>query len=64
MAIKQKRLKLNYEVDNNGKQIVKSYGFDIAKNIENSVAKEVGEVIATLLKDDIVSYSLTTTEVL
>ncbi|MBF0713593.1 hypothetical protein HZY83_02715 [Gemella sp. GH3] len=64
MTVKQKRLKLNYEVESNGKQVTKSYGFDIAKNVDKSVAKEVGEVLSTLIKDDIVSYSLTTTEVL
>lgn len=64
MTIKKKTLKLGYLVEEKGKQVSKSYSYDIAKNIENNVAKEVGEVMATLIKDSIEEYAISQLEII
>lgn len=64
MTIKKKTLKLGYTVEKEGKQFLKSYSYPIANNIEQEVAKELGESLATLLKEDIEEYSLAITETL
>lgn len=64
MAVKQKTLKLNYQIEVNGKQVTRGYSYEIAKNISNEVAKEVGEMLATVIKDSIEEYTVTTNETL
>lgn len=58
MTVKDKKLKLNYTIENKGKEVKRSYNFEVANDIANQTAKEVGEALATLIKDEIVEYDI------
>ncbi|MBF0716067.1 hypothetical protein [Gemelliphila palaticanis] len=62
MTVKHKAIKLNYTVDVKGKPVTKGYSYEVAKDVEPTTAKEVGEALATLVKDNIEEYTLSTSE--
>ena len=64
MEISKKILHLNYEEEKEGKTLHRSISFIINKAIDDALAKEVGESIATLIKKDIEKYTVSITELL
>ena len=62
MVVKQKKLKLNYTVEEKGKEVVKGYSFEIANETTKGEAKEVGSMLATLYEDNISETIFTTVE--
>lgn len=62
MTVKRKKLRLEFTEEQKGKQVTKSYAYDIAKTTTNEVAKEVGQALASLIKKDIETYTVSTTE--
>lgn len=62
MQVTNKRLKLNYIEQKAGKDVVKSYSYEVAPDITNDNLKAVGESFATLIKEDINGYLVQTTE--
>ena len=64
MEISKKLLRLGYEVEKNGKTSHHAISFVINKDADETLVKEVGEGLASLIKRDIENYSVVITQVL
>ena len=62
MEILKKVLHLNYGEENNQKQVVKSYNFEVATNAEDNTLKEVGEELKKLIDKNIDTITTNTKE--
>ena len=62
MKILKKVLHLNYSEEENQKQVIKSYNFEVATNAEDSTLKEVGEELEKLIDKNIDTITTITKE--
>ncbi|MBF0710369.1 MULTISPECIES: hypothetical protein [unclassified Gemella] len=64
MTVVKKELRLHYSVEKEGKEVKKSYSYQVAKELDKQKAREIADLMSPLFLEDIENVSVQTTELI
>ncbi|MDO4814209.1 MAG: hypothetical protein Q3988_03850 [Gemella sp.] len=62
MAVVKKELRLHYSVEKEGKEVKKTYSYEVGLDLANEKAREIADLMSPLFAEDIENVTVQTTE--